>query len=344
MTTTPPDPRSAPRARRSLTARCPEDLLAAVPVVLGFHPQRSIVMLTFAPPGTAFHARVDLPGPDDLAAASRPLLDAARRHGIRRAAFVLYTDDPLLGAQAAAVLAADAARARCEVVTMLRADGHRWFDLATADGRSRDWGDAGQAAGGTGYDLRNHRFVAESVYHGAVTHPTREALAASLDMDPAAAAAVGACLAGARTTRPTAGPGPGEERWAVEVTGEGVREGRRLSDEEVARLVLALQDLPVRDALWCEIGQEEAAAQVAFWADLLPRVPEELAAPPAALLAFASWLAGQGALAWCAVDRSRRADPDYRLADYVAAALERAVPPSAWVDGSRAPGRHPLVS
>ena len=44
----------------TLTARTPEDILAVVPVVLGFEPTESLVMLTFGsdPP---FHARVDLP-------------------------------------------------------------------------------------------------------------------------------------------------------------------------------------------------------------------------------------------------------------------------------------------
>ena len=49
----------------TLTARGPEDLLAAVPVVLGFHPQESLVMLTFGAL-RSFHARLDLPSaPDD---------------------------------------------------------------------------------------------------------------------------------------------------------------------------------------------------------------------------------------------------------------------------------------
>jgi len=43
-----------------------------------------------------------------------------------------------------------------------------------------------------------------------------------------------------------------------------------------------------------------------------------------------AWLAGQGALAWCAVDRSREADPDYGLAGVLAEALTSAVPPSSW--------------
>ena len=63
---------------------------------------------------------------------------------------------------------------------------------------------------------------------------------------------------------------------------------------------------------------------------MVRRSPEELVAPAAGLLAFAAWLAGDGALAWCAVDRSLRSDPDHTLAQLVAQALEGAVPPSAW--------------
>ena len=59
----------------TMTARTPEDVLAVVPVVLGFEPHDSLVMLTFGadPP---FHARVDLPDrrsevPDLVAVAGR---------------------------------------------------------------------------------------------------------------------------------------------------------------------------------------------------------------------------------------------------------------------------------
>ena len=40
--------------------------------------------------------------------------------------------------------------------------------------------------------------------------------------------------------------------------------------------------------------------------------------------------AGDGALAWCAVDRGREVDPDHSLAGLVADLLEGAVPPTAW--------------
>jgi hypothetical protein len=48
------------------------------------------------------------------------------------------------------------------------------------------------------------------------------------------------------------------------------------------------------------------------------------------MLAFAAWLDGDGALAWCAVDRAREADPDHELCALVAETLENAVPPTTW--------------
>ena len=50
----------------------------------------------------------------------------------------------------------------------------------------------------------------------------------------------------------------------------------------------------------------------------------------AAILALSCWLAGNGALAWCAVDRAVEADPDNSLARLVTELLTRAVPPSSW--------------
>jgi len=73
-----------------------------------------------------------------------------------------------------------------------------------------------------------------------------------------------------------------------------------------------------------------AAGHVRLWTDAVQRAPADLVAAPAAVLALAAWLAGHGALAWCAVERSQAADPGGSLAGLVADLLTRAVPPSAW--------------
>jgi hypothetical protein len=48
------------------------------------------------------------------------------------------------------------------------------------------------------------------------------------------------------------------------------------------------------------------------------------------VLAFAAWLAGDGALAWCAVDRCQAVEPDHSLAGLVAQLLESATSPDDW--------------
>ena len=98
----------------TLTARRPEDLLAAVPVVLGFRPHDSLVMLTFDAART-FHARVDLPPSAEAEAALPELVDAlvspCLTHRVGRVAFVSYSDDAGLSARVAAALRAAFGRA-----------------------------------------------------------------------------------------------------------------------------------------------------------------------------------------------------------------------------------------
>ena len=76
----------------TLTARGPEDLLAAVPSCSASTRSDSLVMLTFDA-ARSFHARVDLPPPDELTTPLAELVDAllepvpcppGRPRGVRR--------------------------------------------------------------------------------------------------------------------------------------------------------------------------------------------------------------------------------------------------------------------
>ena len=95
-------------------------------------------------------------------------------------------------------------------------------------------------------------------------------------------------------------------------------------------MLAALVSAEIRDVLWAEISRPRGAQHVAFWTDVVRRAPLDYAAPPAALLAFSAWMAGEGALAWCALDRCRESDPGYTMAALIATALQAAMPPSAW--------------
>jgi len=307
---------------RTLVARTPADLLAAVPCVLGFHPEDSLVLLTFTSEGGSFHARVDLPGkPEHLPDLCAVLLQAALRNRVDRVALVAYTADARL---ADTVLHAvhDAFDAEdIDVIEMLRADGARWFPMRA--------GLPGQLYAGVAYDSAVHPFAAESVFAGRVTHSSRQALADTLVPDRDAVVAVQAALR-ARERRKGEVQVPAEARWLWATVQGHLTEGSTGSAEEVARLIAACRSVELRDVAWSMITRDTATRHVDLWRDVVRRCPTAWAAGPAGLLAFACWLSGQGALAWCALDRCRESDPDYSMADGIADLLEAAIPPHVW--------------
>ena len=119
---------------------------------------------------------------------------------------------------------------------------------------------------------------------------------------------------------------PGEIADLVDVR----LEAGRFKPVELARVLLGLLDAEGRDAAWAAMSRDVAARHVRLWTDAVQRAPDDLVAAPAAVLGLAAWLAGHGALAWCAVDRCQAVDPGNTLARLVADMLTHAVPPSAW--------------
>ncbi|MCW2766863.1 MAG: hypothetical protein JWO11_2822 [Nocardioides sp.] len=308
-----PSPSTAPI---TLTARSPEDVLAIVPVVLGFVPSDSVVMLTFGAAHT-FHARVDLPDdPDDLTDLVDALLEPARHHRVRRVVFVVYSTDPRLARRVRRALTGSFERSGVDVVDVLRADGERWFPLAG--------GHPGVPARGVPYDVTAHPFLAQSVLEGQVTHGSRDELAAMLEADPDGVRAVTEALGD------PAPPCDDDADWVRAMVAQHVTDGTTPDPADTARLLAAIADRTTRDVAWTLMTQDTAREHVRLWTDVVRRAPGPLVPAPAGLLGFAAWLSGHGALAWCAIDRCIEADPDYTMASLIAQVLTRAVPPSVW--------------
>jgi hypothetical protein len=318
----------------------PADLLAAVPRLLGFHPQDSLVLLTVAGRGQPLHARCDLRAdPDGFAAMAESLHLAVRRNGVRRAVLVAYTDDHRLAAEAVARLVELLATAGATVEEALRADGGRWWSLSPCTGPCCP-------PDGVPYDLTAHPLTAQGVLDGEVTLPSRQAVADSLvgtDLDAVAEVLEAVRDVRTRTERAAVHPlgqaaAPGRAQQHVRAEGLWVRDRvrrfladrRPLAAGDVGRLLVAVTAVDVRDVAWSEMRSANAAGHVDLWRDVVRRSPQELIAAPAALLAFAAWLNGEGALAWCALDRCCEAEPDYRLAALLTQALATATPPSSW--------------
>lgn len=300
-----------------------------MPVVLGFRPDDSIVLVTSGAEHRPFHARIDLPDdPADLGVVAEHLARAAHANGAEGALVVVYTHDTALALEAARVLRAVLHRHGIGVPLALRADGDHYADLDDPTSAVRP------------YDLTAHPITAEAVYDGRLMHTSRQGLVDSLvSGDPDAVEQVYVATRDAQAAllaRESDPPGFLEqcvEREALamlDVVRQAIREDRRLAAPDLARLLAVLTFDGAGDRFWDDLGRLGARKHVAFWTDVVRRSHVDHVDHPAALLAFAAWMHGDGALAWCAIDRCREKDPDNALAALVATALLNAVPPEVW--------------
>ncbi|MEV6691356.1 DUF4192 domain-containing protein [Micromonospora sp. NPDC051196] len=320
-----------------LTVRSPADLIAAVPYLLGFHPTDSVVVVALAASRVVFVARGDLPGDADHGEAAGHLAAVTAQQGADSATVIGY------GPAARVTPALDAVRgaltdAGLAVLDALRVTDGRWWSYLCTESQCCP-------PEGNVYDPQGSVVPAAAVFAGQVALPDRATLAAQLAPIGGAGARHAVERAEQRLTELLATAPPADLLGARALRAAGVaayrltrrRHGRgaRLTDDEVAWLCLLLTHLPVRDHAWERTdGRDE---DVAFWTELLRRVEPDLIAAPGALLAFAAWRAGQGALAAVALERVLAEHPDYSLALLIDDLLRRGVPPSR-LDGWPADG------
>lgn len=298
----------------TLSVHSPDELIAAIPHLLGFKPEESIV---FLPMGAELPtARVDLPTTArDRDVVWQSIRDAFSRYAQpdSSVAIVCLSADRDVAAVVGHDFAARLDSIGIDTRIMLWADETRWADL--------DTGDMGLQTDGA-----RERVAAETVLTGrAQPTASRDSLAESLvgDREPVASLLLETREAARESTAKLEG------RWALDRMQRFHRDGYKLSDRHAARLLVAIAYIPTRDRLWLDMSRSNASSHVALWTDMTKRAPDEVRAAPASLLGFASWLSGHGALAWCALDQVPR-DKPYTLANLVAAAVQSAMHPREW--------------
>ena len=320
----------------ALTAHGIGDMLAAVPVLLGFQPDNDLCLLGLEPgtvPGSdmvVFTARRDLPEPGGL-----PVLWAGTRAMLERDtpdAVVLVGYGPAPAVTAAIdVCRRAAADAGVWVRDAVRVtDGRYWSYLCTDPECC--------PVEGTAFDTVTSTVTTAATVHGVVVAASRQQLA---DVITAVTGETAERMRGAtekadrwRDTYLRDHPPTQVARlWemGVEVTRIGAatyRDGGSFGDGDAALLSVLLSDLRCRDLIVEAVitHAEGLDGQVALWADLTRRAQANVAAC-ATLLALAAWTAGQGELANIAARRALDADPDYELGRLIAQCIRSGLPP-----------------
>jgi hypothetical protein len=325
-----------------LRLRTPTDLLEVMPFLLGFHPTESLVVVMLHGRGCRVGAtlRYDLPKVEsgllvhDIAA-------HAALHG-DHAVVLVYTERPPtadslpewpLVSRATEALR----RAAVRVADCLCVAGGRWWSYhcldpqcCPADGRPLALAEAPSSP-----------VAATAARAGLVALPDRAALVRTLDpVDGSARAGVERALAAAETafvdTVATAG---GISAWREAMRGLLARAGERvlagdgapdthvLSDEESAEILVALSDVPIRDACWLRAERGRSGDNLALWSQLARRAVPPYDAAPLFLLGWAAWRRGDGALARIAAQRALASDAGYGAAQLLLDAMDSGVDP-----------------
>ncbi|XRQ12799.1 DUF4192 domain-containing protein [Actinomadura welshii] len=293
-----------------LVIRSPQDAIAAVPYLLGFHPSRSLVVIGYEGVHGTCAIRLDLPS----GGAAGKVAALLAGNGFAQS-LVLGYGPPGEVAESAAVMLAALASAGVPAAAAIRVADGRWWSLTCDDDCC--------PAEGTPYDSSASVLAAQATYAGHVALADRSELVRSVQpLDGPARTAMRAATRRAERRGPRA---PGED--LAFVLALLVRETAP-TDDEAARLGILLTDLRIRDESWIRIDEDAPAADIAFWRDILRRVEPAYVPAPASLLAFAAYSAGDGGLANVALERALDANPAYSMALILKEVINAGVPPS----------------
>ncbi|MBW0103239.1 DUF4192 domain-containing protein [Pseudonocardia sp. KRD291] len=318
------------------------DLVASLPVLIGYHPRDSLLLVGFGGPNgrrVGLTIRVDLPRPDDVGYVCADAVGALATD-VPAGAAVVVVDGGVAGS--AGPYRSDVAAA---TRSMLLEAGIEPQVLvwAAGTGRGDPWACfdlPGQRCGCTGVlpDPAATQAAAAAVRRGAVVLPDRAALQDVLAADSESVlrrrSGLRAAELGRAGERAAAGDDPGPERTAEHLELlrgclDDAARCRLVVDDRTVLGFCAAFDVPaVRDAAVRHCLGPDAAHAEQLWAALARSMPAPECADPAALLAACALLRGDGALAVIAVQRALDAFPAHRLAGIVDEMLRRVAGPA----------------
>lgn len=309
----------------------PQDLIDAVPYLLGFHPQDSVVLVAVGDAdGPGGLSRVGMVARVDRAAVGQEaVLDRAvtalHRSGVGRAVAVVFLPDGPLDAAGADIAALRLAcgRGGLHLDDVLLVTARRWRSALCVDGRCCPSDGFARPAGPSA------TAVAATVA-GLVALPDRGTLDEVLEAAPLAERdALLPRLTDALHEAALRRGAQGQTTWQRSQVRALFAASRRLgvlADAEVCRFAVALDDVAVRDACWLGEDRNRLSGE-ALWRELARRLPGTWSAAPLFLFGWGRWRAGNGTLAVMAAERALSADPDYSAAQLLLAAVQHGLDP-----------------
>jgi hypothetical protein len=298
----------------------PGALIAALPAVLGFVPEKSLVLVTVDRGEMGCVMRVDL-SPElygsvehvaEVAAAARP--DAAIAIVVdAEGADCRLCNDEYRGLKNS--LEDRLAEHRIKLL-----DTHI-VDRVAAGGRWRCL----NGEGGVIDDPSASPLAVAAVLDGRRLYGDRAELQQVIEVaDPAASEALAATIRAQADARDVDARRDIEEAISAAPRVAG---GAELPEPALARLACALTDPQVRDTLYALAVGDSAAEAESLWAMLCRTLPAPWRIEALVLLAFSAYARGDGPLAGVSLEAALRCDPTHRMAGMLDTALQSGMRP-----------------
>lgn len=118
-----------------------------------------------------------------------------------------------------------------------------------------------------------------------------------------------------------------ERTTAIEGAIAGIAAGQYPGEDALLRMLRWISDVSVRDALVPTVFGEHPAAAQDLWTTLVRKAPAPELADVAALLAISTYVRGETVLAQIALDRALDAVPDHTLASLLRTIADSGIPP-----------------
>lgn len=308
----------------------PGALIAALPAVLGFVPEKSLVLVSLEDGRMGAVLRADLsPG---LAANIGHLAEVAAASGAETVVAVIVDADGAL-----CPMCNDEHRQLCDALTDALSDhdvgvyAAHVVDRVEAGGIWHCVDDCG--ARGSVDDPGASPLAAAAVLDGRRLYARRSDLQAVVAVaDAGRAAALGDRIRDCHARR--------EQDWRADPDDRGRRDveaaleaaerlclGTDLDDDRIATIACALTDVAVRDTLYALAVGARAGQAETLWAVLSRTLPDPWRVEALVLLAFSAYARGDGPLAGLSLEAALRSDPEHRMAGMLDTALQSGMRP-----------------
>lgn len=297
-----------------LRIREPGDILGLIPYLLGFHPSESLVAAFVRQRRVVVTARVDLAATSDLEALIDQLELVAEQVDTRALVLIGYSADDSVREMMRGL----ADLIPFDLVDVLAVSGRRWWSVCCD-------GDCCPAEGQS-YDIETHPLAAEAVMAGISATGTRDDIRA-LTAGPPTAEQDRLSAAAAACATATDQLSQRRRRRRVRRLADRVLSTGGPTEAEAVEIAVLVRDVGVRDEVWAMMTRQHAAAYVTLWRRVVAVSVWPYEPAPLAMLGWAGWLDGNGALLNCCIDRLEQVAPDYSLLDLCKQISTNAIPP-----------------